>query len=136
MVIASITFLGVLFVDEQSLSLFFIITVITGLMAGADLSIPASMLADIIDLDARNNGHRRSGIYFAVWGTTSKLTLAFAIVIAFSLLGMELFKTEQQNILIDTKWLIILYALLPPIFKIISVALLARYRLEPDKGLD
>jgi len=136
MILASVTFLGVIFVDEQSLTLFFTITVVTGLMAGADLSIPASMLADIIDLDSEKNNRRRPGIYFAVWGTTSKLTLAFAVVISFSLLGMELFKPEHQNALVDTRWLTILYAFLPSLFKIISVGLLVRYKLEPNKRLN
>lgn len=135
MIIAASVFLGVLAVDENSLTLFFVITVITGLMAGADLSLPASMLADIIDLDAQKYGTRRPGIYFAVWGTTSKLTLALAIVIAFSLLGMDLFKPEQEEVLVNTKWLTLLYALLPSLFKMVSVALLARYDLKPDEGL-
>ena len=122
--------------DEYSLNLFFAITIVTGLMAGADLSIPASMLADIIDYDAVKNGNRRPGIYFAVWGTVSKLTLALAVVIAFSLLGMDLFSDDGQSTLVNTRWLTILYALLPPIFKVISVVLISRYNLEPDKRLD
>ncbi|MDG1996317.1 MAG: MFS transporter [Emcibacteraceae bacterium] len=136
MCLASFTFLGVVFVDEHALTLFFSITVITGLMAGADLSIPASMLADIIDQDGTQNNRRRPGIYFAVWGTTSKLTLAFAVIIAFSLLGMEVFKPDQQSTLIDTKWLTILYAFLPAMFKIISVLLLSGYKLKTDKRLN
>lgn len=135
MVIAAVTFLAVLLVDEKTISLFVVITIITGMMAGADLSIPASMLADIIDDDANKTGYRRPGIYFAVWGTTSKLTFAFAIVIAFSLLGMEIFEPSEENILVDTNWLIILYALLPPIFKIVSVVLLSRYNLKPREVL-
>lgn len=135
MVIAAVTFLAVLLVDEKTISLFVIITIITGMMAGADLSIPASMLADIIDHDANKTGYRRPGIFFAVWGTTSKLTFAFAIVIAFSLLGMEIFEPSEENTLVDTNWLIILYALLPPIFKIVSVVLLNRYNLKPREVL-
>ena len=135
MVTAAVTFLAVLLVDEKTISLFVVITIITGMMAGADLSIPASMLADIIDDDANKTGYRRPGIYFAVWGTTSKLTFAFAIVIAFSLLGMEIFEPSEENILVDTNWLIILYALLPPIFKIVSVVLLNRYNLKPREVL-
>jgi len=135
MVTAAVTFLAVLLVDEKTISLFVVITIITGMMAGADLSIPASMLADIIDDDANKTGYRRPGIYFAVWGTTSKLTFAFAIVIAFSLLGMEIFEPSEEKILVDTNWLIILYALLPPIFKIVSVVLLSRYNLKPREVL-
>lgn len=135
MVTAAVTFLAVLLVDEKTISLFVVITIITGMMAGADLSIPASMLADIIDDDANKTGYRRPGIYFAVWGTTSKLTFAFAIVIAFSLLGMEIFEPSEENTLVDTNWLIILYALLPPIFKIVSVVLLSRYNLKPREVL-
>ena len=135
MVTAAVTFLAVLLVDEKTISLFVVITIITGMMAGADLSIPASMLADIIDDDANKTGYRRPGINFAVWGTTSKLTFAFAIVIAFSLLGMEIFEPSEENTLVDTNWLIILYALLPPIFKIVSVVLLSRYNLKPREVL-
>lgn len=135
MVTAAVTFLAVLLVDEKTISLFVVITIITGMMAGADLSIPASMLADIIDDDANKTGYRRPGIYFAVWGTTSKLTFAFAIVIAFSLLGMEIFEPSEETILVDTNWLVILYALLPPIFKIVSVVLLSRYNLKPREVL-
>ena len=135
MVTAAVTFLAVLLVDEKTISLFVVITIITGMMAGADLSIPASMLADIIDDDANKTGYRRPGIYFAVWGTTSKLTFAFAIVIAFSLLGMEIFEPSEENILVDTNWVVILYALLPPIFKIVSVVLLSRYNLKPREVL-
>jgi len=136
MILASITFTGALLVDEQSLKLFFAITIITGLMAGADLSIPASMLADIIDHDGERDGYRRPGIYFAVWGTTSKLTFAFAIMIAFTLLGMDFLAADDNQALVNTKWLTILYALLPPIFKLISVVLLLGYNLKADKRLD
>lgn len=135
MTIAACVFLGVLAVDENSLTIFVTIIIITGLMAGADLCLPASMLADIIDLDTQVHGTRRPGIFFAVWGTTSKLTMAFAIVIAFSLLGIDVFEPESKANLVNTKWLTLLYALLPSILKIISVAMLARYNLKPDEGL-
>lgn len=130
MILAAIVFFGVLGIDENAIMLFIAITVFTGFMAGADLCLPAAMLADLIDLDEYETGNRRPGIYFAIWGTVSKLTLAFAIGISFSTLGLEMFEPNGQSALVDVSVLTLLYALLPATLKMIAIMIMRGYRLS------
>ncbi|MGY8985226.1 MAG: MFS transporter [Sphingomonadales bacterium] len=128
MIIASIVFLNIFFIDENTLILFIVITFITGFMAGADLTLPVSMLADLIDVDEMETGNRRPSIYFSIWGITSKLTLALAIGVSFPLL--ELNGGVLGNAKIDEGMLIILYGFLPCLLKLWSVWFLRGYSLS------
>lgn len=130
MLAASVVFLGTLFVDESALALFVGITIITGLMAGADLCLPASMLADLIDIDEHNSGHRRPGVYFAIWGTVSKFTLAIAIGVVFPMLDFGSIVDATSQNTINEKWLIVMYGVVPALLKVISVYLLRNYQLS------
>lgn len=130
MILASIVFFGVLGVDENAITLFIAITIFTGFMAGADLCLPAAMLADLIDVDEYETGNRRPGIYFAIWGTVSKLTLAFAIGISFSMLGLDMFEPNSQSALVDVTVLTLLYALLPAGLKMVAIWIMRGYRLS------
>jgi Na+/melibiose symporter-like transporter len=130
MILAAIVFFGVLAVDENAIILFIAITIFTGFMAGADLCLPAAMLADLIDVDEYETGNRRPGIYFAIWGTVSKLTLAFAIGISFSTLGLDMFEPNSQGALVDVTILTLLYALLPAALKLIATMIMLGYRLS------
>lgn len=132
MTLASIVFLGVLLVDESALVLFISITIFTGFMAGADLCLPSAMLADLIDVDEYETGNRRPGIYFAIWGTISKLTLAFAIGISFLILGLKMFEPNSQSELVDVTILTLLYALLPATLKLVAIAIMRGYELSSD----
>lgn len=129
-ILASIVFFGVLAVDENGLILFIVITIFTGFMAGADLCLPAAMLADLIDVDEYETGNRRPGIYFAIWGTVSKLTLAFAIGISFIILGLDIFEPNSQGRLVDVTVLTLLYALLPAALKLIAIMVMRGYQLS------
>ena len=135
MSIAAVVFMGTIFVDENNVTLFIWITIITGLMAGADLNLPASMLADLVDKDESEHNARRTGVYYAVWGTTSKLTFAIAIGIAFPLLDAGTFistatgvqtATETANA-INPFWLTMIYAFIPACLKLVSVWSLRNY---------
>jgi GPH family glycoside/pentoside/hexuronide:cation symporter len=67
---------------------FAIVCVLSGLAYGAELAIPPSLLADIVDSDARSDSARPDGAYFGVWQMIDKLNLALAAGIAFPLLWM------------------------------------------------
>ena len=136
MSVAAIVFMGTVFVDESNVTLFVWITIITGLMAGADLNLPPSMLADLVDKDEQENQTRRTGVYYAVWGTTSKLTFAIAIGIAFPLLDAGTFLSTTTGVSADTSssinplWLTLIYAFIPACLKLISVWSLRNYRID------
>jgi Na+/melibiose symporter-like transporter len=64
---------------------FAVVCVLSGLAFGADLALPASMLADVIDDDEGQDG-RPDGAYFGLWHLLEKLALALAAGVALPLL--------------------------------------------------
>lgn len=137
MIVAGLIFPLTFFVTPDLIWLFAAITFITGLMAGADLTLPASMLGDIINKRGDDDSpgdeatSTRAGSYFAVWGMISKAALALAIGLAFPLLDIDVFTTDTSEAEINKTNLVLLYAMVPSGLKLWSVWLLRKYRLNP-----
>lgn len=135
MITAAIIFMGTLFVTPDRVWLFALITFITGMMAGADLSLPASMLSDLVNAERKQTNKQRASIYFAVWGTTSKITLALAVGIAFPLLDIGTSFNINAKEAINKEWLIGMYALIPACLKLLSVWSLRKYRVPQNTSI-
>lgn len=113
---------------------FLLITLISGCAVGADLSLPSSLQADIVDIDRLETGERRTGLYFAVWGIATKLALGLSAGAAFIILGWVGFDAEipaggANNGGLPLSVLTMLYALVPVVFKLIAVALMWNFPL-------
>ena len=123
----------------------------SGLALGADLALPPSIQADVVDLDWLQSGQRRTGLFFALWSMTTKLSLALAVGIAFPLLDLIGFEAGGQNDHAALFGLAALYGLLPVAIKIGATLLiwnfpigareqielqgeLARQNLQPSRG--
>jgi glycoside/pentoside/hexuronide:cation symporter, GPH family len=116
---------------------FAIICVVTGLAVGADLALPASLQADVIDIDTATHGEQRSASYLAVWGLATKLALALAVGIAFPVLafygldpGANLRSVEGLTALA------LLYAGLPTVLKLIAIGLMWNFPLTKDMQME
>ena len=79
-------FAWVPFLGQGDVVAFAVICVLSGASLGADLALPASMQADVIDLDRVRSGRRRTAFFFALWSMAGKLALACAVGIAFPVL--------------------------------------------------
>ncbi len=131
MIWASLVFATVPLLGPGDEVWFIAICFLTGLSLGADLALPPSMQADVIDLDRLKSGQQRSGIYFAVWGVATKLALALAVGLAFPLLELAGFDGgAAANTTFALFALAALYSLLPAAFKLAAVACLRGYRLD------
>ena len=120
-------FMLIPFIGSGDIIFYLLIVIFTGASLGADLVLPASMQADVVDLDTLETGHRRTGLYFALWGMVTKLSLALAAGLAFPSLDIAGFDGETGA----NEWsLIALYAVIPVIFKLIAIALMYRYPLS------
>lgn len=129
MVWACIFFALVPFVGAGDIWLYLAIVVLTGFSLGADLVLPASMQADVVDKDVLETGHQRTGLYFALWGMVTKLSLALAAGIAFPALDYLGFNEETG----ENLWALIgLYSLIPVGFKLVAIAIMYRYPLSKD----
>ncbi|MEM6486638.1 MAG: MFS transporter, partial [Pseudomonadota bacterium] len=77
------------------------------------------------------NGQRRPGLFFALWGTASKLAYALAVGMIFPVLDAIGFDaTSTQNLPEDIRILAILYAAPSLLFKGIAIALMWSFPLD------
>jgi GPH family glycoside/pentoside/hexuronide:cation symporter len=120
MILAIGAFSLVPFLPEGAFYLFSIICILTGVCLGADLSIPPSIQADVLDYDKLKTRSQRAGLLFSLWGMATKLALACSVGLAFPLLDWLGFEPDMPD---DSgrQALVFLYALLPVGFKCITV---------------
>lgn len=112
---------------------FLLICVTTGAALGADLVLPASMQADVVDVDTAETGEARTGLYFALWGMTTKLALALAVGIGLPLLGAAGFEAGGDDNAPQALWaLSLLYAGAPVIFKLMAIVLMWSFPITAD----
>lgn len=105
-----IFFAGAPFLGAGDVLVYGIIVAGTGLMIGADLALPSAINGDLIEWDALENGRRRPGLFFALWGTASKLAYALAVGLVFPLLDLSGFDaTASSNSAEDVRMLAVLY---------------------------
>ena len=130
MIYACFIFIFVLFLEEYDLIFFAIICILSGLALSADLAIPSSIQADIIDLEYLKTGKRLTGQFFAFWGLVSKAAIAISTGMALILLDIIGFKSDEnngKNILFAVSFI---YAGLPIILKMFSIYLMWNFKLD------
>ncbi len=131
MALAVLSFTGAIFLREGDVFAFGIVCVLTGLALGADVVLPASIQADVIDIDTEATGSERAGLYLGLWALATKLAFAGAVGLAFPLLGWAGFDpaagTKTQGGLL---MLGLLYAGLPCLLKLGAIALVWNFPLD------
>lgn len=127
MIAAAASFVWTVFLGPGDLAAFLAITLAAGLLAGADLVLPSSLQADLIEWEEHRTGHRRAGMFFALWGMATKLAFAFAVGLAFPLLDLSGFDAAGPNGEVPLLVLALIYGALPVALKLTAVALLRTY---------
>lgn len=107
-----------------------IIVVGTGLMIGADLCLPSAINSDLIEWDAKDNNAHRPGLFFALWGTTSKLGFALAVGFSFPLLEWMNFDATAENSPGAITALALLYGVPSIVLKLSAVAMMYRFPID------
>ena len=97
------------------------ICALSGLALGADLALPASILADVIDRDRRGPGACAEGGYFGIWNLVTKANLAIAAGLALPALDALGYAPGESG---AVRSLALVYCLLPCVFKLGSAAVL------------
>ena len=131
MIIACAAFAFAPALPTGAFNAFALICIVTGLAVGADLALPGSIQADVIDIDTAASGEQRSGSYIAFWGLATKLALALAVGIAFPLLSLAGFDPGSGvRSPLGLTVLALLYAALPVGLKLIAIALMWNFPLD------
>ena len=105
---------------------FLVIAAITGLALGFDLSLPAAVQADVIDVDTAMTGEQRSGLYFAAWSLSTKLSLALGVGLVFPILQWVGFDPVAPAAASPSALFVLaaLYAWAPVVLKLMAIALM------------
>lgn len=96
MLAACIVFFFAGFLGPGDIFAFAVICVLTGFLLGFDLVLPPAIQADVIDYDTAQSGEQRTGVYFALWGLATKLSLALGVGLAFPVLSWAGFVADSS----------------------------------------
>jgi len=133
MMLSIVVFIWVILLQPGDMISYSIICVLSGLALGADLALPASIIADRIN---SNKAESRATQYYGVMAFIPKLALALASGCAFIILEKSGFVVATQNTEVALQSLLMLYGLLPCIIKLlaaISLWVLIRKEGEQDE---
>jgi GPH family glycoside/pentoside/hexuronide:cation symporter len=126
MVVSIMAFAWAFLLEPGSAGAFFAICVLSGVGLGADLALPPSLLADVIDRDEARGAGRNEGAYFGLWSLATKMNLALAAGIALPLLQGFGYAPRASNPEGALLVLAGVYALLPCVLKLMAAVALWR----------
>jgi glycoside/pentoside/hexuronide:cation symporter, GPH family len=108
---------------------FGMVCALSGIAYGAELALPPSILADVVDRDRAAGTVRPDGAYFGLWQLTEKLNLALAAGIALPILGVLGYQPGTAQPAMGR--LSLMYAAIPCVLKLLAVALLWFAPIDP-----
>jgi len=138
MLVSIVAFMWAFRLEAGDTTPFVIICIMSGLGLGADLALPPSLLADVIDDDEQKGLTRNEGAYFGLWNLVTKLNLALAAGIALPALSMLGYQPRVTTSSQALMYLAGIYALLPCVLKSVAALLLLAspfVRRQPGKEL-
>ncbi len=80
--IAALAMAAAFFIPKESSWLIYVVAVVAGIGFSANWVFPWAMVPDVIEFDELETGECRSGMFYGVWGFTSKLISILGINIA------------------------------------------------------
>lgn len=123
MALAIVSFIWAYFLGEGALAQYLIICLMSGIAFGAELVLPASILADHIHAQQKQE---HAAFHYGILAFLAKLALALAAALSFLFLEGAEFTPAAQNTEHSLQALSISYAAIPCLIKLISIYLLSR----------
>lgn len=122
MFLAVLAFVWAYFLQAGDVVPFAVVCALSGIAYGAELTIPPSMVADVVAAESERERQRPDGVYFGLWQMIEKFNLAAAAGIALPLLAWSGYEPGAVPHLAGS--LTAVYALLPCVVKLGAAALL------------
>ncbi len=114
-------------VGHGDLVLMVVILVTSGIGSGALNALPASMKADVVDLDAIESGEDRAGLFFAAWSLAVKFIAAVGQGLAFTVLAWIGFDAQGANGPDEILGLRVFYSAGPMLLYVAAVLIIWKY---------
>ena len=135
MILTCLAFIWVPILGAGDILAFWFICLVTGAGLGADLILPPSIQADVVDYDKLINKKPRTALLFSLWSMSSKLALALAVGITFPILEFAGFSATGGNDSLALTALAVIYAGFPSVLKAITVLLMFSFPITRKKQL-
>ena len=74
--------------DDGDYLPFFLLFIVKGFCFGGLHFLPIAMLADVVDVDSARTGGKRAGAYFAIFGFSEKIAIAFGTGMSLNVVGL------------------------------------------------
>ncbi len=132
-VLVALTSLLLFLVQPGQTELFVALFVAKGFCFGALELLPASMFADIADVDTAMSRERRQGLVFSVSQMVNKMGQAIGQGLSLNLLALVGFNAAGGSGPEALLWLRILYCILPALVLLSAIWLLLRYPLNAGR---
>ncbi len=133
LLVMGLTFPCFIFLGEGDVLLAAGLLFVVGIGGGNLSVVPASMKADVIDLDTLESGEDRAGLFFAAWSTATKLVLAVGVGISMPLLDLFGFDPSIKNGPDELFALQAYFSFVPVMFYLIAAYLLLSYPITRKK---
>lgn len=130
LLLAIVGFIPVFILGQEDLMVYWWVCVITGASLGADMALPSSLLAKVLQDHSEQSGFAQEASGFGLWGMTGKLSLAAAVGISFPLLDIATDLQARESALI------MLYAAIPIFLKFIVWMFLFKLGLDDQEEKD
>ena len=130
MIWACVFFTIALFLGPGDTMAFLAVSTLTGFAFGADMTLPPSIQADVIEVDAQEHGAVRAGLFFALWLVATKAAVALSSGLVLIALGMAGFDADTTNDEFSLWVLTLLYAGMPIVLKLIVAGMMWSFPLD------
>ncbi len=131
-VLATVTSACCAALGEGSVGLFTVLLVFGGMSFGNYISLPASIVADLIDYDEVHTGQRREASYFAIWALATKFGNAFTGFAALQVLEHVGYAPGVPQTAEVKAWMLGMYSWFPAAFYLASGLALMRFSFTRD----
>lgn len=136
MAVVSVVSIGCFFLGYGDTTAFKVLFLLKGACFGGLALLPASMLADVVDVDTARSGGKRAGTFFAISGMAGKLATAFGTSLPLYIiawLGFNATGAVDANPAETLRWLAFNYAIMPAFFFGTALYLVWHYPLTPER---
>ena len=130
--VSTLTSAACFWLEEGSVGRFTAILILGGAAFGNFLSLPPSMVADLIDWDEVHTGRRREASYFAIWAFATKLGNAITGFTALQVLEHVGYVPGRPQTELVKTWMLGMFSIFPALFYLLSGLALLRFRFSRD----
>ena len=125
--LAVVTSAGCWWLGTDTVGYFSLLLVFGGMSFGSFVTLPSSMVADVIDFDEVGSGRRREGAYFAIWAFVTKLGGALTGFCALQVLEHVGYVPGQEQTELVKTWMLWMYSWFPAALYLASLLAVFRF---------